>query len=103
MSSTAWPFIVHDTDGVAFIEASRTKVLDIVLDQLAYGWSAEQIHRQHSHLSLPQIHSALGYYHDHTEECDRQIADRRKRAEVILANVENPGLQHRLASLKAPR
>ena len=103
MSSTAWPFIVHDMDGVAFIEASRTKVLDIVLDHLAYGWDAGQIHRQHPHLSLPQIHSALGFYHDHSEECDRQIADRRKRTDAILASVENPSLQHHLASLKAAR
>jgi uncharacterized protein (DUF433 family) len=103
MAATAWPFIVHDASGVAFIEGSRMKVLDVALDHLAYGWNAEQIHRQHPQLSMPQIHAALGYYHDHSDECDRQIAERRKRTDAMLANIGNPALQHRLASLKAAR
>ena len=101
MATADWPFIVHDSEGVAFLEGGRTKVLDIAIDHLAYGWDAQQIHRQYPHLSLPQIHAALGYYHDHGVECDRQIAERRERADSILSRVANAELQRRLAALKA--
>lgn len=103
MATADWPFIVHDSEGVAFLDEGRTKVLDIAIDHLAYGWDAEQIHRQHPHLSLPQIHAALGYYHDHSADCDRQIAERRERADTILAQAANTELQRRLAALKAAR
>jgi len=100
---TGWPFVVHDARGCAFIEGTRIKVIDIAIDHLAYGWDAQQIHRQHASLSLPQIHAALGYYHDHVEECDRQIGERQKRIDAILATVENADLQGRLAALKSQR
>jgi hypothetical protein len=30
-----------------------------VLDKIAYGWIPEEMHLQHPHLSLAQIHAAL--------------------------------------------
>ena len=39
------------------------KVTEVVLDKIAYGWSPEEIHFQHPHLSLAQIHAALTYYY----------------------------------------
>ncbi len=32
-----------------------------VVEQKAYGWSAEELHFQHPYLTLGQIHSALAY------------------------------------------
>jgi hypothetical protein len=52
----------------------------VVLDKLAHGSSAEEIHFQYPHLSLGQIYAALGYYHDHRNEFDDQIA--RDEAEI---------------------
>ena len=51
-----------------------------MLDKLAHGSSAEEIHFQYPHLSLGQIYAALGYYHDHRNEFDDQIA--RDEAEI---------------------
>jgi hypothetical protein len=48
-------------------------VIEIALDQIAHGWSPEEIHFQHPHLSLGQIHAALGYYYDHKAEMDAEI------------------------------
>ena len=39
--------IRRDERGVAWIAEANTKVKEIVLDQLAYGWDAHEIHRQH--------------------------------------------------------
>jgi uncharacterized protein (DUF433 family) len=44
--------------GVASIGGSRTKVIEVVLDEIAYGWSPEEIHFQHPHLTLAQVHAA---------------------------------------------
>ena len=62
-----------DDRGVAWIEDTNTKVLEVALDMIAHGWSPEEIHFQHSHLSLAQIHSALAYYYDHRTELDAQV------------------------------
>jgi uncharacterized protein (DUF433 family) len=48
--------------GVAIIEGTQTKVIEVAMDRLAREWNAEEICRQHSYLSLPQVHAALGYY-----------------------------------------
>jgi len=76
-----------DDRGVAWIDDTNVKVVEVALDMIAYGWSPEEIHFQHPHLSLAQIHAALGYYYDHKAELDAQIQRslgelRRLRAEA---------------------
>lgn len=56
-----------DARGVAWIDDTNTKVVEVALDHLAHGWSPEEIHFQHTHLSLGQIHAALAYYHDNLD------------------------------------
>ncbi len=65
--------IRRDERGVAWIAESNTKVIEVAMDQTAYGWDAEEIHVAHPHLSLAQIHAALSYYHDHKPEFDQQM------------------------------
>lgn len=65
--------IRRDERGVAWIADTNTKVKEVVLDEVAHGWDAREIHRQHPHLSLSQIHSAFAYYYDHKAEIDHQI------------------------------
>jgi hypothetical protein len=49
------------------------KVIELVLEKSAYGWSPEELHFQHPYLSLGQIYSALAYYWDHQTELDEGI------------------------------
>jgi uncharacterized protein (DUF433 family) len=51
----------------------RIRVAQIVMDYLAYGWSVDEMYRQHPYLQLSEIHAAMGYYFDHQEEIDREI------------------------------
>lgn len=79
--------IQRDERGVAWIAGTNTKVIEVAMDQSAFGWDAEEIRAAHPHLSLSQIHAALSYYHDHKAELDgamqRQMDDhRRLRAEA---------------------
>src|SRR6266508_4361607 len=74
MPVSATAHIKLDDRGVAWIDNTNTKVIEVALDMIAHGWSPEEIHFQHPHLSLAQIHAALGYYYDHKEEIDGQAA-----------------------------
>lgn len=98
LSAIAWPFITHTDAGVAEIAGVGMKVLELAIERLAYGWKAQEIHRQHPELSLPQIHAALGYYVDHRDECDRQIEDGRRLADDLCDRFENTVLLAKLRS-----
>jgi len=74
MSAIATSHIKLDAQGVAWIDDTNVKVIEVVLDRLAYGWSSEEIHFQHPNLSLAQIHAALAYYYDHQADLDAEIA-----------------------------
>jgi len=102
-SSVISNHIEIDDNGAASITGANTKVIEVVLDKLAYGWSAEEIHFQHPHLSLAQIHSALAYYYDHQEKLDSEIEERQQEAERLRASVTNPALRQKLLRFKMPR
>jgi len=89
-----------DENGVAWISGANTKVIEVVLDKLAYGWSPEEIHFQHPHLSLAQIHSALAYYYANREVLDAEIERERQEAENLKGQVSNPALRQKLLKLK---
>lgn len=57
MAMLAHPHIKLDERGVAWIDDANVKVVEVVVDRLAYDWSPEEIHFQHVHLSLAQIHA----------------------------------------------
>jgi hypothetical protein len=46
----------------------RVRIAQIVMDYLAYGWSVEEMCRQHSYLTLSEAHAAMMYYFDHQQE-----------------------------------
>lgn len=59
------------------------KVVELVLEKTAYGWSPEELHFQHPYLTLGQIHSALAYYYDHKEQVDDDIESRLRYIDQI--------------------
>ncbi len=88
--------IVCDERGVAWIEGAKVKVMEVVLDHLAYGWSADQIHEQHPHLTLAQIHAALAFYYDRQAEFDAQIESDLKSLQQLRFTAGESNLQKRL-------
>jgi len=100
MSTVAITHIEIDEHGIAWIAGANTKVIEVVLDKLAYGWSPEEIHFQHPHLALAQIHAALAYYYDHQEEIDADIERRRQEVEALAAEATDSPLQQKLRELK---
>jgi uncharacterized protein (DUF433 family) len=94
--ATAYEHIVTDEAGVPFIEGTTTKVIELVLETLAYGWSPDELQFQHPYLTLGQIHSAFAYYWDHKDDLDRDIARRVDRVEQIRQEIGPSQLVERL-------
>lgn len=94
--ATAYEHVVTDESGVPLIEGTTTKVVELVLETIAYGWSPDELQFQHPHLTLGQIHSALAYYWDHKEEIDRDIERRLERVDQLRREVGPSRLAERL-------
>lgn len=94
--ATAYKHVVVNESGVPLIGGTTMKVIELVLEMHAYGWSPNELRFQHPYLTLGQIHSALAYYWDHKEELDRDIKCRSKRVEQIRRDVGPSQLVERL-------
>lgn len=78
------------------MKANGMTVLQLVREHLTYDWDAEQLRRQHPHLSLAEIYAALGYYYEHRAECDAMLDREEQRLDVLNHQLVNPALQERL-------
>ncbi len=87
MATVSYPHIEMSAGGVPCVEGTRTKVVEIALDRLAHHWDAEEIQRQHPHLSLSQIYAALTYYHDHREALDAEIREQLSDVDRLAARL----------------
>ena len=92
-----------DQRGVAWLVGANTKVIEVVMDKLAHGWSPEEIHFQHPHLSLAQIHAAFAYYYDHQDEMDREILRQTEEVEGLARHSASSPLRQKLLALKTRR
>ena len=89
-----------DGRGVAWIDGTNVKVKEVVLDKIAYGSSPEEIHFQHPHLSLAQIHAALTYYYENQSLLDAQMQRDLEESDKLLSEVSDPEFRRKLINLK---
>jgi hypothetical protein len=83
-TALAYPHVVKENGAPARLENHpRTRVAMIVTDYLAYGWSPDEICRQHPYLKLAEVHAAMAYYYDHQQEIDGEIAAELARDELL--------------------
>jgi uncharacterized protein (DUF433 family) len=99
MTRLAYPHIEETRKGVAYISGTQTKVIEIALDRIAHHWDADEIQRQHPHLSLGQIYAALAYYFDHQEELDEQIEEQIRFVEQSKAEAGESPIRAKLKAL----
>ena len=99
MPKTTTAHIHLDDRGRAWIDDTNTKVIEVVLDKLATGASPEEIHFQHAHLSMAQIHAALSYYYDHQVEFDAEIERQLQEFDALRAQVEDSPIRKRLRAM----
>jgi len=90
------PHIWLDDEERAWIDDTNVKVVEVALDHVAYGWSAEEMHSHHPHFSLAQIYAALAYYYDHQTEFDRLIEESRCRVDELAEKSADSPVRRRL-------
>lgn len=90
--------ITLDEKWVPIIAGTTMKVVELVAERIAYGWSPEELHFQHPYLTLGQIHSALAYYYDHEDELNKEIEHRLQSVQRYRLSEKTP-LRERLKSL----
>ncbi len=95
-AETRYKHIVLVDKKVPVILGTNMKVVELVLDRVAYGWSPEELHFQHPELTLGQIHSALAYYWDHQDELDRDIEERLESINQIQKTRETSAIKTKL-------
>jgi uncharacterized protein (DUF433 family) len=103
MPAMAYAHIEITPQGVAILAGTTIKVVEVVMDRLAHHWDADEIQRQHPHLSLAQIYSALAYYYDHQDELDKDIERRLSEAGATLAQVGNTALRAKVQRARLER
>jgi uncharacterized protein (DUF433 family) len=94
--ATRYEHIILDAEGIPWILGTRMKVIELVLDSRAYGWSPEELRFQHPQLSMGQIYSALAYYEDHREELDKNIERRLRFVDQTRSHKKPIPLEERL-------
>jgi uncharacterized protein (DUF433 family) len=95
---TKYEHIVLNKKDVPIIAGTSMKVIELILEKTAYGWSPEELHFQHPYLTLGQIYSALAYYWDHQKELDLDIEKRLTNVEQTREKMPPPKLIQRLKS-----
>lgn len=93
MSAVLKSHIHLDDRGVAWIDDTNVKVIEVAEEMLAHGLSADEIFSRHDgYLSMSQIHAALSHYFDNQNEIDAEIKrhyDEYVRARA--ASLDSPG------------
>ena len=96
LAETRDEHVVLSDSHVPLISGTTMKVVELVLAQAAYGWSAEELHIQFPQLTLGQIYSALAYYWDHRDELDGDIEKRIEKVDRIRKSIPTSPLIKRL-------
>jgi len=96
LTQTSYEHIRMDENNVPMIAGTTMKVIELVLEHIAYGWSPEELKYQHPYLELGQIYSALAYYYDHKEAMDLEIENRLKRVDNFQAKMPLTPLRKKL-------
>ena len=79
------PHVHCDEQGRAWLDDTNVKVIEVVLDHLAYGWNAETIQENHPHLTLAQVYATLAWYYDHQAAMDAEIEQQGERLSALRA------------------
>ena len=92
------PHVHCDEQGRAWLDDTNVKVIEVVLDHLAYGWNVETIQENHPHLTLAQVYAALAWYYDHQAAMDAEIEQQDDRRRALRAAAAPSPLQLRSAA-----
>jgi uncharacterized protein (DUF433 family) len=86
MSSVVnYPHISTDEHGTAWIGRTRYKVIHLAAEHYHYGWSAEELMRQHPDLRPEEVYAALTYFYDHHDNMVQLMKSQAAEVEDLRA------------------
>lgn len=100
LAKTCYEHVAFDKDGAPIVAGTTMKIVELVAEKMAYGWSPEELHFQHPYLTVGQIYAALAYYWDHADELEQDIKRRLSSVERLRQASDPSPL---VARLKAKR
>jgi uncharacterized protein (DUF433 family) len=103
MSTICESHVHLDEYGVAWVDDSNIKVVEIALERIAHGYSPEEIWEQHQgYLTMAQIHAALSHYFDHQADYDAEIDRQLRDYDALRAAAHDSPGRRRLRQLEKP-
>ena len=82
-SVTNYPHISIDQHGTARIGQTRYKVIHLAAEHYHYGWSAEELLRQHPDLRPQEVYAALTYFYDHHDDLVQLMKSQADEVETL--------------------
>ncbi len=91
LAKSLYEHITIDKEGIPIIAGTTMKVVELVVEKASHGWSPEELHINHPHITMGQIYSALAYYADHQQALDKDIESRLRKVDA-MQKVSGPSL-----------
>lgn len=98
-TSISYEHLDCSEEGRLVIAGKNFKVIHLIREHVAYGWSPEELALNHPQLTLGEIYSALAYYADHRERVDEELTASERTAERMHAEPRHRRLAARLKGL----
>ena len=99
VASLAYEHLDCSVEGKPFIAGKNFKVVHLIREHVAHGWSAEELALNHPQLTLGEIYSALAYYADHREQVDQERRATEQSAEEMRADPRHRRIGTRLKGM----
>ena len=84
--ASSYRHIDIDDQGTPRIARTRYQVLHLAAEHYHYGWSAEELLRQHADLRPEEVYAALTYFYDHYDSMLARMKDFNERGAARLRN-----------------
>ena len=95
--NVTYPHVEKTADAPARLaRVPRVRVAQIATDYLAYGWSPDEMCRQHPYLTPAEAHAAMAYYFDNQPEIDAEIAAELEQVDAARQAAQGSPLRLRL-------
>jgi uncharacterized protein (DUF433 family) len=95
MTAVLAPIVINDA-GVAYVEGTAIKVIEIARAWRSVGESLTELAEAFPHLTLEQLHAALSYYHGHQAELDADMKRRDRLVDRLVSEAEEHPFTRRM-------
>lgn len=78
-----YPHLTSGEPSAVRIGRTRYKVIHLAAEHYHYGWSAEELLRQHPDLRPGEVYAALTYFYDHYDDLVQLMASQAAQADDL--------------------